>query len=187
MSAITDTLTKGKAAAAKATEKANASVNDYTTLSGFKDYEVNSKGIVRKKSNGNIQMIPTGKKAYLLFDSSGKRRQLPNDVLTSTIQSIKAKPSQSIKVAKMIGEKKPKQKDKIIEQYNQYNDKDVDYKKIADALGVKENTVYTTIKIHRIKSNHDSGKTPHQIAEKTGIKLTSILWQLDKLKLTAHK
>ena len=78
-------IEKGKALLNTATKNAAHAVNDYITVPGFKDYEINSKNVLRSKKTGNIQQIPAGKKKYLIFASNGTRKSIGTEEINALI------------------------------------------------------------------------------------------------------
>lgn len=69
------------AKASKTTTDTKALKGDYKEVPGFKDYEYNSAKVLRSKKSGKVQMIPTGKKKYLIYDSNGKRKPIGTEEL----------------------------------------------------------------------------------------------------------
>lgn len=146
---------------------------------------------------GKIKSPKTGTNKYQLFDDNKKSHTL-------TIEQIKAltvtpenkpktiakegKPKVKIQVTKVRGEEtkaavkktegeeKVSKKDQILALYKEGKTP----AEIEEATGIKANTAFVAIKIHRIMSLHAKGKTPAEIAEKTGYKVDSVKWQIEK-------
>lgn len=105
------------AKASKTTTDTKALKGDYKVVPGFKDYEYNSSKVLRSLKSGKVQMIPTGKKKYLIYDSNGKRKPIGTEELDALCFPKKQK-------AKAQGKKN-------------YTPQDVDTKKLLSNLAIK--------------------------------------------------
>lgn len=80
-----EVINKGLALLKSTKQKADYAVNDYITVPGFKDYEQNSKDVLRSKKTGKVQQIPAGKKKYLIFNTAGNRKPVSIEEINALI------------------------------------------------------------------------------------------------------
>jgi hypothetical protein len=165
MTKLDEVIAKAKAT----TTSLKAAKEDYKTLPGYKDYEVNSALIVRSKKTGKVQQIPKGKKKYLLFNDKGGRSSIGPDEIKSlvsftAVKKAGAKREGTAKEIILALHAQGKTAKQICEKHPEF----------------KYNSVYIAIKVHTILSLHKKGLTPKLISEKTGFSEKSIVWQINK-------
>jgi len=144
---------------------------------------------------GKVKSPKTGTNKYQLFDDNKKSHTLTIEQIKGLIAAsenktkktevvkpaAKEKAVQVTKTTKAAvktpeGEEKISKKDQILALYKDGKTP----AEIEEATGIKANTAFVVIKIHRIMSLHAKGKTPAEIAEKTGYKVDSVKWQIEK-------
>lgn len=141
-----------------------ATKNDYRPIPGFTKYEVNSAGVVRRILTGAIQQLPTGKTKYLLFNDKNERRQFDPKEIKKIVPTKTAN----------IKEGGPSKKEIIIA----LDKEGLSIKDIIAKTKYTYNTIYVTLKVHKILSLHAKGKTPTEIAKITGFSKESVIWQI---------
>lgn len=147
-------------------------------IPNFSKFALNGNKVVTV-STGKEKACKTGTDKYQLHDDDGKSHALTVDQIKSLLKPEKAeaKPKATAKKAQVTDEAKtPSKKEQILELYKQGKTP----AEIEEATGIKANTVFVAIKIHRIMSLHEKGKTPEEISEKTGYKVDSVIWQIAK-------
>lgn len=163
-------------------------------IPNFSTFAIKGNDIVNKVT-GAVKKFKTRTNKYQLFDDNKKSHtltleQIKGLVAASETKTIakEGKPKVKIQVAKVRGEEpkaavkktegeeKVSKKEQILELYKEGKTP----AEIEEATGIKANTAFVAIKIHRIMSLHAKGKTPAEIAEKTGYKVDSVKWQIEK-------
>lgn len=150
------------------------------SIKNFSTFAIEDGNVVNK-TTGKIKNFKTGTKKYQLFDDNSKSHTLTFEQLLDLTESEK-KPATPVKTKTI----KPAQNSKVKEgqsKKEQVLELHKDGKtpaEIEQLTGIKANTAFIVIKIHRIMSLHAKGKTSKEIAEKTGYKVESVEWQIAK-------
>lgn len=147
------------------------------TIPNFSKFALNGNKVVTV-STGKEKACKTGTNKYQLHDDNGKSHTLTlEQIKTLTKPVAEVKTTKATKSTVVIGDdKKVSKKDQILELHKQGKTPT----EIEEATGIKANTAFVAIKIHRIMSLHGKGKTPAEISEKTGYKIDSVNWQIAK-------